>query len=148
MCAGSADPEDVIPQPIGSPGTVLVIDDEESTGRMVRRHLRGWPVTQVFSIGAVTEELVARVAPLLVLLDLNLGDTSYPDPLRANPFQGSFALARRLRQQLPSLPIVIFSACSNPDNPFAAQLAGAGFLSKLDAAEGLGLLRRRLEEQR
>ncbi len=128
--------------------TALVVDDEEITGRIVRRHLHGWQVVQVFSLAAATDELVGRLAPRLVLLDLNLGDTRYTEPLLDNPFQGSFVLAHRLRQREPALPVVIFSACENPDNPRAARLVGAEFLSKLDAAAGLDRLRRRLGRPR
>jgi DNA-binding NarL/FixJ family response regulator len=81
----------------------------------------------------------------LVILDLNLGDTSYPEPLMENPWQGSFVLARRIRQAKPALPVVIFSACSNPANGHAARLAGAEYLSKHDAPGNLALLCRRLE---
>jgi len=124
---------------------ILVVDDEESVGRMVRRHLRGWTITQVFSIEAATDQLLALLQPRLVLLDLNLGDTFYPEPLVDNPFQGSFEVARRIRRLMPCMPVVIFSACSNPLHPRAARLAGAEFLSKEDVAASLTLLRRRLD---
>ena len=126
-------------------GTILVIDDEEVTGRMVRRHFPGWPVTQAYSIAAADDKLAADVPLRLVILDLNLGDTSYPEPLTENPWQGSFILARRIRREMPALPVVIFSACSNPANSHAARLAGAEFLSKHDAPGNLALLCRRLD---
>ena len=135
----------MLPERISPRGTILVIDDEEVTGRMVRRHFPGWPVTQAFSIAAADDKLAADVPLRLVILDLNLADTSYPEPLAANPWQGSFILARRIRQAMPGLPVVIFSACSNPANSQAARLAGAEFLSKHDAPGNLALLCRRLE---
>jgi DNA-binding response OmpR family regulator len=131
--------------PISPRGTILVIDDEEVTGRMVRRHFPGWPVTQAYSIAAANDQLAADMPFCLVILDLNLGDTSYPEPLMENPWQGSFVLARRIRQAKPALPVVIFSACSNPANGHAARLAGAEYLSKHDAPGNLALLCRRLE---
>lgn len=131
-----------------SRGTILVVDDEESTGRLVRRYFRGWPVTQAFSIAAAGERLASAAGLCLVILDLNLSDTSYPEPLRHNPVQGSFVLARRIRHTIPALPVVIFSADTDPANSYAARLAGAEFLSKLEAAENLTLLRSRLEQAR
>ena len=120
-------------------GTVLVVDDEESSGRMVRRHFPGWTMIQVFNLagaGAYLELPDLR----LVLLDLNLSDTVYPQPLLDNPFQGSFDLARSIRQLRPQVPVVIFSADCNPAILRAASGVGAEFLSKRDAAANLDLL--------
>jgi CheY-like chemotaxis protein len=133
------------PEPIPARGSVLLVDDEEIVGRLVRRHLRGWTVTQAFSLTA-GHDLIGPTLEL-VILDLNLGDTSYPHSLLDNPLQGSFGFAHRIRQRLPSLPVVIFSGCCNPANGDAARYVGAEFLSKHEAAANLALLRGRLEQQ-
>lgn len=127
-------------------GTILLVDDEESTGRLVRRHIPGWTVTQAFSLAAGRAQLGVMLDLGLVILDLNLGDTTYPEPLADNPFQGSFELARRIQRSHPSVPVVIFSSDSSAAVSAAARLAGADFLSKHDAAGNLALLRRRLAD--
>lgn len=132
------------PEPIPARGSILLVDDEEIVGRLVRRHLRGWTVTQAFSLTA-GHDLIGPTLEL-VILDLNLGDTSYSESLLDNPLQGSFGFAHRIRQCLPSLPVVIFSGCCNPANSDAARYVGAEFLSKHEAAANLALLRGRLEQ--
>jgi DNA-binding NarL/FixJ family response regulator len=128
-----------------SPGTVLVVDDEESVGRLVRRHLPGWTVLQAFSLGLAAPHLEGATDLRLVLLDLNLADTTYPDPLLDNPFQGSFELARRIRHDRPTLPVVIFTGHINGAIANAANQVGAELISKHDPATTLDLLHRRLE---
>lgn len=132
------------PGPIPARGSILLVDDEEIVGRLVRRHLRGWTVTQAYSL-ASGHHLIGPTLEL-VILDLNLGDTSYAESLLDNPLQGSFGFAHRIRQRLPSLPVVIFSGCLNPANGDAARHVGAEFLSKHEAAASLALLRGRLEQ--
>jgi DNA-binding NarL/FixJ family response regulator len=126
-------------------GTVLVVDDEESVGGFARRHFPHWTVTQAFSLEAAAAELAAVPDVRLVLLDLNLTDTTYPEPLRDNPFQGSFDLARHIRRTRPALPVVIFSAHINGAIVNAAHVAGAELVSKDDPAASLDLLCRRLD---
>jgi DNA-binding NarL/FixJ family response regulator len=128
-----------------SRGTVLVVDDEESVGRLARRYFPDWTVTQAFSLATAAVELAAATDLRLLLLDLNLTDTTYPEPLSDNPFQGSFELVRHLRQTRPSLPVVIFSAHINGAIANAAHLVGAELVSKHDPAASLDLLRRRLD---
>jgi DNA-binding NarL/FixJ family response regulator len=126
-------------------GSILVADDEEATGRLTRRHFPGWTVTQAFTLEDAAAQL-DRIADLgLVLLDLNLADTVYPEPIAGNPFQGSFELARRIRQSRPRLPVIIYTAHVNAAIANATHLANAGLVSKQDAGENLDLLYRRLD---
>jgi DNA-binding NarL/FixJ family response regulator len=129
----------------GSPKTVLVIDDEEGTGRLVRRHFAEWAVIQAFTLEGAVAELDRATDLGLVLLDLNLADTVYPEPIAGNPFQGSFALAQRIRRSHPRLPVVIFTAHINGAIVNASQRVGAELVSKRDAGENLDLLSRRLD---
>jgi len=121
-------------------GTILVVDDEEGTGRLARRHFPGWTVSQAFTLEDAAVELDRAQDLVLVLLDLNLADTVYPEPVTGNPFQGSFALARRIRTSRPRLPVVIFTAHVDGAVANAAQRVGAELLSKHDAGENLDLL--------
>ena len=135
----------MLPSCTQTPGTVLVIDDEESVGRLVRRHLPGWTVVQAFSLGQAASQLHATSDFRLVLLDLNLADTTYPEPLDSNPFQGSFDFANRVRQTRPELPVVIFTAHLSAAIVNATHAIGAELVSKHDAAANLDLLSRRLD---
>lgn len=130
---------------IAGHGTVLLIDDEEGTGSLVRRHFPGWTVIQALTLADGRDQLASLPEVCLVLLDLNLPDTLYPQPLHASPFQGSFDLARHLRDTHPGLPVVIFSAHCDATVINAAHLAGAELISKHDAAANLDLLRSRLD---
>lgn len=122
-----------------------MVDDEESVGRMVRRHFAGWNVVQAFDLDAASTT-VDKVDDLrLVVLDLNLGDTTYAESLEGPSFQGSFLLARQIREKRPTLAIVIFSAHVCGANVNAAHRVGAEFVFKQDCAENLDLLRRRLD---
>ncbi len=136
----------MVPDRSGSRGTLLLVDDEESTGRLARRHFPGWTVVQAFTLAEASAHLETAHDLRLVLLDLNLADTVYVEPLLDNPFQGSFDLARRIRRTHPTLPVVIFSAHVNGAIVNAAHLAGAALISKQDAAENLDLLHRRLDQ--
>ena len=126
-------------------GTILVVDDEEATGRLARRHFPAWTVSHAFTLEDAAVQLDRTRDLVLVLLDLNLADTIYPEPLACNPCQGSFALARRIRATRPRLPVVIFTAHVDGAVANAAQRVGAELLSKHDAGENLDLLCRRLD---
>jgi DNA-binding NarL/FixJ family response regulator len=126
------------------PSAVLVIDDEESVGRSVRLHFSAWTVVQVFSLQTAALAVDVTEDLRLVLLDLNMADTAYPEPIADNPFQGSFALANEIRRKRPTLPVVIFSAHCNGAITNAAHRAGAEFVWKHDSAENLQLLSQRL----
>lgn len=126
-------------------GTVLVIDDEESAGRLVRLHFSSWRVVQAYDLSTAATAIAAAADLRLILLDLNLGDTTYPESLLDNPFQGSFALAHQVRRAHPRVPIVIFSADWGTGIASAVQRVGAEFVFKRDCSENLKALRRRLE---
>ncbi len=129
----------------GERGTVLVVDDEESIGRLARRHFVGWSVVQAYALDHAATAVASMEDLRLVLLDLNLGDATYPEPLLDNPFQGSFALAREIRQTRPKLPVIIFSAHCNGAIINATHLCRAEFICKHECAENLRLLRQQLE---
>ena len=112
---------------------------------MARRHFRGWMVVQAYSLELARVELDTAPHLRLILLDLNLADTTYPEPLDHNPFQGSFEFARRVRHTRPDLPIVIFSAHVSAAIVNAAHQVGAELVSKHDPAANLDLLCRRLD---
>jgi DNA-binding response OmpR family regulator len=99
---------------------VLLVEDDESLGRIVARHLRGHGFEVVESLSAedATERLEEGVRPSLVLLDLNLpGDTGW-DLLRGS------ALAAA-----GSPPVVITSATAVSPKRLA-EFHCAGYLPK------------------
>jgi DNA-binding response OmpR family regulator len=101
-------------------GPVLLVEDDESLGRIVARHLRGqgFEVVEAASAEDATERLGEGVRPSVVLLDLNLpGDTGW-DLLRGP------ALAAA-----GSPPVVITSATTVSPKRLA-EFRCAGFLPK------------------
>jgi DNA-binding NarL/FixJ family response regulator len=103
-------------------------------------------VVQAYDLTSAASAVESTAPDLrLILLDLNLGDTTYPESLLDNPFQGSFALAHEVRRSHPRLPIVIFSADWGTGIASAVQRVGAEFVFKRDCSENLKALRRRLE---
>jgi len=112
---------------------------------MARRHFPGWRVVQVYSLALASAALDAVPDLWLILLDLNLTDTTYPEPLDDNPFQGSFEFANRVRQTRPALPVVIFSAHVSAAIVNAAHQVGGELVCKRDPAANLDLLCRRLD---
>jgi DNA-binding response OmpR family regulator len=101
-------------------GPVLLVEDDESLGRIVARHLRGqgFEVVEAVSAEDATERLDEGVRPSVVLLDLNLpGDTGW-DLLRGP------ALAAA-----GSPPVVITSATTVSPKRLA-EFRCAGFLPK------------------
>jgi two-component system phosphate regulon response regulator OmpR len=82
-------------------GPVLLVEDDESLGRIVARHLRGlgFQVVAATSAEDASERLGEGVRPAVVLLDLNLpGDTGW-DLLRGSELAAA-----------GSPPVVIISA--------------------------------------
>jgi DNA-binding NarL/FixJ family response regulator len=131
-----------------SRGTFLIVDDEESVGRMVGRHFAGWKVVQTFDLRTASKRFGEVEDLRLVVLDLNLCDTTYPLSLDAQPFQGSFVLAKQIRDEQPTVAIVVFSAHVSGAIVNATHRVGAEFVFKGDCAENLDILRHRLEPPR
>jgi DNA-binding NarL/FixJ family response regulator len=120
-------------------GTVLVVDDEEGAGIVFRRYLSAWNVVQAYTLADGEEELDRLGDGLsLLVLDLNLPDARYEGGPGA--LGGSFALARRVRERWPRLPVIIFSAHHDGAIANATHLVGATFLCKEDHGTNLRLL--------
>jgi DNA-binding response OmpR family regulator len=101
-------------------GPVLLVEDDESLGRIIARHLRGqgFEVVEAPSAEDASERLAEGVRPSVVLLDLNLpGDTGW-DLLRG-PALGAAG----------SPPVVITSA-TTVSPKLLAEFHCAGFLPK------------------
>jgi signal transduction histidine kinase/DNA-binding response OmpR family regulator len=82
-------------------GTVLIVEDESATRRMLRRTLtqQGWTVTEAEN-GRVALERVAEQRPALIVLDLLM------------PTMDGFAFIAALRQQQEwrAIPIIVLTA--------------------------------------
>jgi putative two-component system response regulator len=110
------------PRPVGSPGRVLVVDDDAQVRGVLSRLLRilGHSVEEASS----AEEAVARIAervPDLILLDIQL------------PGKSGQALLEELRSdsRLQWTPVVMITGAATPERKLRAIEAGAtDFLSK------------------
>jgi PAS domain S-box-containing protein len=82
-------------------GTVLIVEDESATRRMLRRTLtqQGWTVTEAEN-GRVALERVAEQRPVLIMLDLMM------------PTMDGFAFiaALRQREEWRTIPIIVLTA--------------------------------------
>ena len=99
-------------------GPILVVDDDEAIRDMVAMVLEdeGYEVATAPN-GAQALGLIARGAPSLVLLDLNM------------PVMSGWELHARLRIEAPNIP-VIFMTAGQEARAEARRHAAAGFLSK------------------
>jgi two-component system, OmpR family, response regulator len=109
--------------------TILVVDDSE-----IARDFARYALEQAFEVVAAAsvieaEELLARMSPDLVLLDINL---------RASEVSG-VDLCRRLKGRLAHLvPVILFSARSDEELARLADECGAdGYLSKIKGPHAL-----------
>src|SRR5262245_51880411 len=123
-------------------GAVLVVDDEEAVGRMVRKYFRPRPVTQAYTVEQGHARYVEMTDLAIAIVDLNLPGSVRFDPER--PRRGAFELAKRMRDERPALSVVIFSAHVSPTIVNYAHLIGVDFVSKIDAGENLRVLEERL----
>ena len=99
-------------------GPILVVDDDDAIRDMVAMVLEdeGYEVATAPN-GALALGLIARDAPSLVLLDLNM------------PVMSGWELQARLRTEAPSIPVVFMTAGQEASKE-ARRHAAAGFLAK------------------
>ncbi|OBF12512.1 response regulator transcription factor [Mycobacterium sp. ACS4331] len=100
-------------RPDGSPISVLVVDDETVLAEMVSMALRyeGWEITTA-NDGASAISAARTARPDVVVLDVMLPDMSGLDVLR------------RLREQNPSLPVLLLTAKDAVEDRIAGLTAG------------------------
>jgi DNA-binding NarL/FixJ family response regulator len=112
-----------------SPHRVVVVEDHPLFLEGLTRCLGAEPDFQVvgqWTTGAVDCDAVARLAPDLVLMDVEL------------PQQSGIQVTRRLREAIPDLRVVMLTAYADPDLLFQAMQAGAaGYLLKHTATGDL-----------
>jgi two-component system nitrogen regulation response regulator NtrX len=104
----------------GARGSVLLVEDDESLGRIVARHLRGqgFEVVEAPSAEDATERLAEGMQPAVVLLDLNLpGDTGWD-------------LLRGLALAAAGSPPVVITSATTVSPKRLAEFHCAGFLPK------------------
>jgi CheY-like chemotaxis protein len=101
-----------------SHGTVLVVDDDASILDTVTAILsgEGYDVVSAAS-GQEALDAVARKQPLLILLDMRM------------PIMDGWAVARALRAQGNSVPIVVMTAAESAQR-WADEVGAEGFLAK------------------
>jgi DNA-binding NarL/FixJ family response regulator len=121
---------------------VLVVDDEEGVGWMVRKYFRPRSVTQAYTVEEGHSRFVEMHNLAMAIVDLNLPGSVRFDPAR--PRGGAFELAKRMRDERPALSVVIFSAHVSSAIVNYAHLIGVDFVSKVEAGENLRALAGRL----
>jgi DNA-binding NarL/FixJ family response regulator len=102
---------------------ILIVDDHEGFRRSASRSLAaaGWEVVGEAKDGKAALETAESLVPDIVLLDVGLPDVS------------GIEVARRLRERLPEVAVVMISTHDRADYGELALASGArGFLSKLD----------------
>ncbi|MBI4319730.1 MAG: response regulator transcription factor [Chloroflexi bacterium] len=113
---------------------VLLVDDHglfrEGLGSLLR--FKGVEVVGEAANGALGCELALRLRPDLVLMDL------------AMPEMNGLEATRRLREEMPELPVVVLTASEEDDDLFEAVKAGAqGYVLKsVDGETFVNLLQR------
>jgi DNA-binding NarL/FixJ family response regulator len=102
---------------------ILIVDDHAGFRRSASRNLAsaGWEVVGEAEDGAAALAAAERFEPDVVLLDVGLPDVS------------GIEVARRLRERLPDVAVVMISTQDREDYGELALASGArGFLTKLD----------------
>ena len=109
--------------------SVLIVDDYKPWRNFILSKLEKWPRFQVVGEASDGQEAVEKsgeLQPDLILLDIGL------------PKINGIEAARRIRQQLPSVRILVCSENRSPDVAEEALRAGAGgYLVKSDAGRDL-----------
>lgn len=94
--------------------SMLVVDDESVTRRLVIHALRTMPVDVKGAENGTEALRIAQEQELvLAIIDINLPDID------------GFELMRRLKAIQPTLPMITFTARNHPGDEVAAQEAGA-----------------------
>jgi DNA-binding NtrC family response regulator len=98
----------------GSPGRVLLVDDQPELRRLFRRSLNkaGFVVVEAWN-GRVAIELTQQV-----IFDVVISDVHMPD-------MSGIELLQALREQDPELPVVLTSGSPGPAVPLEIQELGA-----------------------
>jgi DNA-binding NarL/FixJ family response regulator len=111
-------------QPGPVPARVVIVDDHPDFRRAARELLaaRGHTVVGEADCGAAAQELVARLVPDVVMLDVRLGDECGLD------------VARALTQLCPRLRVLLVSAECELDPQRVRESGASGFLPKSQLA--------------
>jgi DNA-binding NarL/FixJ family response regulator len=116
--------------PTGSLVRVLVVEDHEQFRRFLCSTLRATPGLQIIheaSDGLEAVQKAAELRPDLILLDIGL------------PRLNGMEAGRRIRELFPESKILFVSQESSVDIVHEALSIGAGYVSKIYAAEDLPL---------
>ena len=103
-------------RPAGAPRTVLVVDDQapfRSAARAVLRRLDGFEFAGEASSGPEAIELVDRLRPALVLMDINM------------PQMSGIEATRTIVAAHPEIVVILCSTYDAADQPPAASASGA-----------------------
>ena len=116
---------------------VLVADDYPEMVKAVRRLLAlDCDVVGSVADGSALLEAVQRLAPDVIVLDLNL------------PNVNGLAACRQITQLNPAMKVIMFTVLDHPDDTQAFFEAGASaFVSKLASAELLSTIKRLMNDQ-
>ena len=111
--------------------SILVVDDDSTYGFLITRAFSKADLAQLLRLadtGARAREEIEKDAPGLVLLDVNLPDTS------------GFEMLRWIRER-SRVPVLMHSWSARPDDVQAAYQAGAnGYVEKVASFERLRAL--------
>jgi DNA-binding NarL/FixJ family response regulator len=118
---------------------VLVVDDNESVRRSIRQLLNSEPELEVISEAVDGADAISKARvhmPDLVLMDITM------------PNMGGLEAARVIKQEFPSIQIVMVSQHDSRGFQWAALAAGAsGYVVKSDASRDLVPQLRRIQEE-